>query len=91
MQANDVQPSKVRRTVNDLVMAEMFLFQATIESATAIGGGFSELSKQISSASEETGSPWNSISSVLRNTADEAVEPYTSRFKYLRDLISSDK
>ena len=48
MQSNEVQTSRVRRTVNDLVMAEMFLVQATIESAAAIGDGLNELGKQIS-------------------------------------------
>jgi len=89
MQAHEVQQSRVRRTVNDLVLAEMFLVQATIESATAIGDGISELGRQISS-SEEASSPWEAISAVVQRTADEALEPYTSRFKYLRDLINSD-
>jgi hypothetical protein len=90
MQANEAQPGRVRRTMNDLVMAEMFLVQATIESATAIGDGFSELGKQIAQGEENQASPWDSISSVLQRTADEALEPYTSRFKYLRDMIKSD-
>ena len=34
--------------VNDLVMAEMFLVQATIESAAAIGDGINELGRQFS-------------------------------------------
>jgi hypothetical protein len=90
MQANEAQPGRVRRTVNDLVMAEMFLVQATIESANAIGDGITELGKQMSQAEESQESPWDSISCVLQRTADEALEPYTSRFKYLRDMIKSD-
>lgn len=90
MQANEVQQSRVRRTVNDLVMAEMFLVQATIESATAIGEGLNELGRQIANNDEGENSPWDSISSVLQRTTDEALEPYTSRFKYLRDMISND-
>ena len=90
MQANEVEQSRVRRTVNDLVMAEMFLVQATIESATAIGDGLNELGRQISAGDESEISPWDTVSSLLQRTADEAMEPYTSRFKYLRDMISSD-
>ena len=36
MQEHQVTPNRMRRTVNDLVMAEMFLVQATIESAAAM-------------------------------------------------------
>lgn len=90
MQAQDIQPSRVRRTVNDLVMAEMFLVQATIESVAAIGDGINELGKQIAANDEGEISPWDSISGVLQRTADEALEPYTSRFKYLREMIKSD-
>jgi hypothetical protein len=90
MQAQDTSNSRVRRTVNDLVMAEMFLVQATIESATVIGEGIGELGKQIAD-SEETGqASWDSLSKVLQRIGDEAMEPYTSRFKYFRDMISSD-
>jgi len=90
MQANEVQQSRVRRTVNDLVMAEMLLVQATIESATAIGDGLNELGRQISEGDESEISPWDTVSSLLQRTVDEAMEPYTSRFKYLRDIISRD-
>ena len=88
MQTQKVQQSRVRRTVNDLVMAEMFLVQATIESAAAIGDGINALGKQISG--NEEAERQDSISAVLQRTADEALEPYTSRFKYLRDMINVD-
>jgi len=90
MQANEVQQSRVRRTVNDLVLVEMFLVQATIESTVAIGDGINELGKQLSSRDEAESSPWEAISAVIQRTTDAALEPYTSRFKYLRDLINSD-
>jgi hypothetical protein len=86
MQANEIQQSRVRRTVNDLVMAEMFLVQATIESAVVIGSGINELGRQISGSDEAQNSPWDSISTVLQRIAGEAVEPYTSRFRYLRKM-----
>jgi hypothetical protein len=87
MQANEVQPSRVRQRINDLVLAEMFLVQATIESASAIGSGISDLGRQFSASQEHDESPWDSITGVLQRTADEAIEPYTSRLKYFRDLV----
>ena len=90
MQSNEPQQSRMRRTVNDLVMAEMFLVQATIESATAIGDGLNELGRQISSNEGDESSPWDTISSVLQRTADQALEPYTTRFRFLRDMVKGD-
>jgi hypothetical protein len=90
MQGNEVTTSRMRRTVNDLVLAEMFLVQATIESASAIGEGVNELGKRISSSDESNESSWDSISSVLQRTAGEALEPYTTRFKYLRGLMDDE-
>jgi hypothetical protein len=81
---------RFRRTVDDLIIAEMFLVQATIESATAIGDGLSALGRQITSADETGLAPADSISQALQRLADNAVEPYTSRFRYLRGLKSSD-
>jgi hypothetical protein len=81
---------RFRRTVDDLIIAEMFLVQATIESATAISDGLSALGRQITSADEAGLAPADSISQTLLRLADSAVEPYTSRFRYLRGLKSGD-
>ena len=89
MQTDNTQPGRFRRTVNDLVMAEMFLVQATIESATAIGDGISELGRQLSAGDEEAVSR-ETLTTLLQRTADEAVEPYTSRFRVLLRLRDSD-
>lgn len=89
MQNSDSPDNRVRKTVNDLVVAEMFLLQATIESATAIGDGINELGKQMA-ANDDSHSSWDTISSVLQRTADEALEPYTTRYKYFREMISKD-
>jgi hypothetical protein len=90
MQVEGGSNNRVRRTVNDLVMAEMFLLQATIESATVIGEGIGELGKQITD-SDETGQPsWNSLSKTLQQIGDDALEPYTARFKYFRDMIKTE-
>ena len=91
MQANHTQPSRVRRTLNDLVLAELFLVQATIESASAIGEGFNELGRHIAESNDSEASPWDSISSVVRRAADGAIEPYTTRFRYLREMINSEE
>ena len=80
--------SKVRRAVSDIVIAEMMLVQATIESASLIGECISELSAQ-------TGSPENDVATVepikniLMRTRDEVVDSYASRFSYLRQLSDS--
>ncbi len=90
MQADEARPSRVRRSVNDLILAEMFLVQATIESAAAISDGISELGRQFSEAGNDQGRAWDTIPGLLRQTADEAVEPYATRFKYLRDARKID-
>ena len=87
MQANEVQPSRLRRRLNDLVVAEMFLVQATIESVYAIGDGVGELGREITRTRDNDESPWDSIADVLQRTADDAVEPFSSRFRYLRDQV----
>lgn len=87
MQSQHIPQTRVRRTVNDLVMAELFLVQATIESATAIGSGINELSKQIGRRDDTEAS---SLAALLQRVADDAVEPYASRYQYFRELISLD-
>ena len=83
MQANE-QPGLIRRTVNDLVMAEMFLVQATIESAAVVGESLGELGRQIVGRDDTDSSPADAISALLQRVASDAMEPYTSRFRYLR-------
>jgi hypothetical protein len=87
MQSQHLPPNRVRRTVNDIVMAEMFLVQATIESATVIASGITELGKQFSQR-DEVGA--GSLSTLLQRIADDAVEPYSTRYEYLRDMIDGD-
>ena len=90
MQTNQIDTqSKMRRTVNDLIVAEMFLLQATIESANVIGESINELGKQFYWSDDDT-PPQEPIKTVLQRTRDEVVESYSSRFNYLRKLIDSD-
>tara|TARA_R110002049_G_scaffold24903_2_gene88047 strand:+ start:2535 stop:2801 length:267 start_codon:yes stop_codon:yes gene_type:complete len=87
MPSRHLAPGRVRRTVNDLVMAEMFLVQATIESATVIGDGINQLSRHIAQRDE---ADERSISTLLQNIADDAVEPYSTRYEYFREMLSTD-
>ncbi|MCB1690819.1 MAG: hypothetical protein KDI33_20140 [Halioglobus sp.] len=88
MPSQPIPQSRVRRTVNDLVMAEMFLVQATIESATVISDGISQLGKQITQRDE---ADERSITALLQSIADDVVEPYASRYEYFRDMINTDR
>lgn len=90
MQTSKPTQSRFRRTIDDLIIAEMFLVQATIESATAIGDGLSTLGRQITSGDDAGSAPADTIGHTLQRIADGAVEPYTSRFRYLRELNSGD-
>ncbi|MAT93339.1 MAG: hypothetical protein CME59_12130 [Halioglobus sp.] len=83
MQQQNLQDGRVRRTVNDVVMAEMFLVQATIESATAIGEGINALGRQIAGAGN---AGEDSLQDTLQRIRSRALEPYTSRFGYLLEL-----
>jgi hypothetical protein len=72
-------------------MAEMFLLQATIESAAVIGDGFTALGRQISDGEGSGRGSWSAISSTLQRIADDAMEPYTSRYHYFMDVMHSDE
>ena len=90
MPTNEAEPqSRMRRAFSDLVVAEMFLVQATIESAAVIGDGINELGKQFYWSDSDT-PPQVPIKTVLQRTRDEVVDSYTSRFSYLRKLIDRD-
>jgi hypothetical protein len=86
MQSHSTPRNRVRQTLNDIVIAEIFLVQATIESATVIGSGINELGKQIIQR-DEPGE--HSISTLLQRIADDAVEPYSSRYQYFRQMINT--
>ena len=90
MQPQSASPNRVRQTVNDLVLAEMFLLQATIESAAIIGDGFGTLGRQISDGEENGLRSWSALSVTLKRIADDAMEPYTSRYRYYRGIMRDD-
>lgn len=90
METNNVANGRGRRTVDELIIAEMFLVQATIESATAIGDGLSALGRQLAAGDDSGTAPADTLSETLQRIAGEAVEPYTSRLKCLREMISAN-
>ena len=79
--------SPTERRISELVLAEMFLVQATIESATALGDGLGALRRRLSdgdSAGEELGT-------LLRRTGREVVEPYAERIGEFRRIFNEDR
>jgi len=90
METSIATTSRLRRTVDDLIIAELFMVQATIESAAALGDGLSTLGRQITGADAPGDSPADSLGQSLQRIADSTLEPYTSRFRYLRDLRRED-
>ena len=85
MQGEQMKVGRVRKAVNELVLAEMFLVQATVESANAIGERIEELKRQLNGEQE------GSLGDLLQRTADEAVEPYSTRYRYLREMLQDKR
>ena len=90
MKTDNMTTGRGRRTVDELIIAEMFLVQATIESATAIGDGLSVLGRQLATADESGTAPADTLGETLQRIAGEVAEPYTSRLKCLREMISAN-
>ena len=86
LSAEESRADQAGRVISELVMAEIFLVQATIESATALGDRLGELRKRWS-ANDETGP---SVGEVLRQTRREVVEPYAERLDIFRKLVDRD-
>ena len=76
LKSGEVRESRVRKAVNELVLAEMFLVQATVESANVISQRIDDLKQQLNGERE------GSLAELLARTADEAVEPYSTRYRY---------
>jgi hypothetical protein len=68
--------------------AELFFVQATIESASALGDSISELREQLSA--NEAGGEREELVSFLKRTRDQLVEPYTTRYRFFRDLVQDE-
>jgi hypothetical protein len=81
--------SRAERAISDLVMAELFLVQATIESASALSDGISNLRDHLY-WDEAENQPKEELSAFIKRTRAQVVEPYSIRFKYLRDMREQD-
>ena len=89
MQKEPIANSALRRRVNDLVMAEVFLIQATLESAAVLGDGFSDLSHKLFSEDEQASD--ESLQDTLQRIKDEALEPYSARYRYFKKMVSDEQ
>lgn len=89
METDNTIRNRAGRAISDLVMAELFLVQATIESASALGEGINGLRDHLY-WDEAENQPKEELSSFLKRTREQLVEPYSTRFKYLRDMREQD-
>ncbi len=88
-QTDNTIRNRAGRAISDLVMAELFFVQATIESAAALGDGITELRDHLY-WDEAEGAPKEELSAFLRRTRDQLVEPYSTRLKYFRKLVNDE-
>jgi len=82
--------SRAGRAINDLVVAELFLVQATIESASALGDSISGLRQHLA-ADDAAEQPREEFSAFLKRTREELLEPYSTRFKFFRELVKDQE
>lgn len=69
-------------TMSTIVMAEMLLLQAVVESAAVIGEGLDELGGQLTRKEPAQ----RSVAGVLIRTANAALKPYATRLNFLQEL-----
>lgn len=86
MPQSPLEPAPLQRTVADLVVAEMLLLHATVESLSVIGNGVRQLGRHLVAAPSDPEQPVGSIAALLQTTAGRALEPYSTRLSYLRQL-----
>jgi hypothetical protein len=81
---------RAERAISDLVMAELFLVQATIESASILGDSISDYREQ--RGQDDAGDKGAlEFRDFLKQTGEQLAEPYSVRFKYLRDMVREDQ
>lgn len=91
MRDKQMGSSKMQRALGDLVLAEMFLIQATIESALAIGSGVTQLGRKLSRPQADRREPvLPELGGLVQRTADEAIEPFATRLTCLRNWRDRD-
>ena len=79
---NTTLRARAERAVGELVLAELFVVQATLESASMLGDSWSGLRTQLSS----TENTEEDFGSFLQRTRRQLTEPYSTRFRYLREM-----
>jgi hypothetical protein len=98
--SGQVELSRSGRAISELVMAEIFFIQATIESATALGDGLGTLRRRLGARDAAAGSGAGSgsgsgneetLGEVLKRTRHEVVQPYSERIEMFRKLRDQDK
>ncbi len=81
-----IEQEPLQRAVADLVVAEMLLLHATVESMSVIGNGVRQLGRHLIAAPSDPDQPVGSIAALLQTTANRALEPYSTRLGYLRQM-----
>lgn len=74
---------RASRTVNELLVAEMFLVQATIESAAALEEGIEQARKAWQAGDD--------LGTVLKRTGQGVFEPYRERYNYFLQMREQGK
>jgi len=81
-----IEQAPLQRAVADLVVAEILLLHATVESLSVIGQGMQQLGRHLTAAPSDPEQPVGSIAALLQTTANRAMEPYSTRLTYLRQI-----
>ena len=88
-QQDNTLRGRAGRAISDLVMAELFLVQATIESASILGESITDYREQRDQDAVNDSTTLE-FSDFLKKTGEQLVEPYSARFKVLRDMVRED-
>lgn len=80
--------TRAERAFNDLVVAELFMVQATIESAILLGDGISEIRDHLTA--EDASDSTEELSAVIKRNSEKVIEPYSARIKELRELFRNE-
>jgi hypothetical protein len=74
-------PLRANRTINELLVAEMFLVQATIESVSNLGESLEHAREALDDGRD--------LGDVLKAASREVFEPYRERYNYFRRFRDS--
>lgn len=81
-----IDQAPLQRAVADLVVAEILFLHATVESMSVIGTAVRQLGRHLMAAPSDPDQPVGSIAALLQTTAGRALEPYSTRLSYLRQM-----